>query len=84
MRYAIKLINSLNIEELNSIDPSKSHFRTKLPLLLFASGSGLLSSMTTSFIKGVSEQLNSDEGAQNLGRPMIYILLILVGVSLLT
>jgi thiamine transporter ThiT len=54
----------------------------KIPLLLYSIGSGLLSSLVTSFIKGVSELINSKDIVDHLQRPMIYQLLALVGVCL--
>ena len=84
LRIVIKFINSLNKDEVQAIDKSLSHFKVKIPLLLYAVGSGLLSSMVTSFIKGVSEMVNSKDIGENLQRPMIYLLLVMVILCLVT
>lgn len=56
----------------------------RVPLLLFPWASGLLSALTTSFIKGVSEQVNSEFIGDNFQKPMLYILLVLVAVTLVS
>jgi hypothetical protein len=84
LRVIIKFINSLNKDEVKTIDKSLNHFKVKTPLLMFAIGSGLLSSIVTSFIKGVSELVNSKDILDHLQRPMIYLLLVMVILSLIT
>jgi uncharacterized membrane protein len=84
LRIVIKFINTLNKEEVQAIDKSLNHFKAKIPLLLYAVGAGLLSSMVTSFIKGVSEMVNSKDIGENLQRPMVYLLLVMVILSLVT
>ena len=66
LRVVIKFINTLSKDEVQGIDKSLNHFKVKIPLLLYAIGAGLLSSMVTSFIKGVSEMVNSRDIGENL------------------
>ena len=82
VRYILKFINSLSEQSVITIDNRITKMTSKHPLLLYAAGSGLISSLSTSFIKGVAEQIGSGEVSSTLGRPMIYILLVLVNVSL--
>jgi len=84
LRVVIKFINTLSKDEVQGIDKSLNHFKVKIPLLLYAIGAGLLSSMVTSFIKGVSEMVNSRDIGENLQRPMVYLLLVMVVLSLVT
>ena len=67
---------------MQEIDPDFSKSIIRLPLFLYPFASGLLSSMTTSLIKGVSELVNSRDFVDNISRPMPYILLVLVGAIL--
>lgn len=80
----IKYISLLKNQEVQAIDKELSHFQIKLPLLLYALGAGLLSSIVTSFIKGVSELLNSRDIIDHIQKPMIYVLLLLVIISLIS
>ncbi len=84
LRIVIKFISSLNKDDMKAIDKSLNHFKLKTPLLMYAIVSGLLSSIVTSFIKGVSELVNSKEIVDHLQRPMIYLLLVIVILSLIT
>jgi hypothetical protein len=54
-RSVIQIVSVLSNESVTSIDKNMNHFKAKTPLLMFVLGSGILSSMSTSFIKGVSE-----------------------------
>lgn len=83
IRLVIKYISLLKNDEVRAIDKELSHCKTKLPLLLYALGAGLLSSIVTSFIKGVSELLNNRDIIEHIQKPMIYVLLILVIISLI-
>lgn len=76
------MVSSMKEESVQNIDSDVNHLRVKAPLLMFALGSGILSSMTTSFIKGVSEQAADGGLVKCLALPMIYVLLALVGLSL--
>jgi len=84
LRVVIKFVNSLSKNEVQAIDKNLNHFKVKTPLLLYAVGAGLLSSIVTSFIKGVSELVNSRDIGENLQKPMIYLLLALVVLCLVT
>lgn len=83
-RFLIKFISCLTREEVVMVDQKFNRNIIRLPLLLYPWASGLLSSLTTSFIKGVSELVNSAEIMENIQRPQIYVLLILVVVSLIS
>lgn len=83
-RLIIKFITCLKEHEVQEIDPEFSKNIIRLPLLLYPLASGLLSSITTSLIKGVSELMNSSEIWENVQKPMPYLLLILVGTILVS
>ena len=69
-------------ESVQIIDSHVSHLKVKAPLLMFSISSGILSNMTTSFIKGVSEQVANDGLMKCLALPMIYVLLPIVILTL--
>lgn len=54
----------------------------RVPLFLYPWAAGILSSITTAFIKGVSLLVNSDEFVDNIQQPQIYFLLVLVVIVL--
>jgi hypothetical protein len=55
-----------------------------MPLLLYPWASGLLSSLTTTFIKGVSEMLTNYSLAYNATHGIVYILLIIVASTIVS
>ena len=65
-RVIIKYISTLNKEEVACIDTNFNKAVIRIPLLLYPWASGLLSSLTTAYIKGVSELVNSKELIENL------------------
>jgi hypothetical protein len=81
-RSAIQIVSILSQETVTSIDKDMNQFTAKAPLLMFVLGSGILSSMSTSFIKGVSEQVAGGNLMGCLKSPGLYILLVLVGLCL--
>ena len=54
----------------------------RVPLILFPYGSALLSSMTTAFMKGVSEELVNETILWNLTHPIAMILGVLVVINI--
>jgi hypothetical protein len=65
-RLLIKYVGSLKAEEIRKIDPSFKKVIVRIPLFLYPWATGLLSSISTSFIKGTSELVNSKEFTENI------------------
>ena len=78
VRVFIQQIFDLETEQIKKLDPSFKKYRVRLLLLLYPWSSGILSTITSSYIKGVAELLKTNSFVFNLSNPAIYILLFLM------
>lgn len=78
----IDKITNLEEKDIRKISPNFRKFLIRVPLFLFPWASGLLSGITTSFIKGVAEMAKSEELMTILTHPLPYICLCICGLSI--
>lgn len=65
------------------ISPSFKKIYIRIPLILYPWASGLLSGITTSFIKGVAEMMKNHEIMDLIFHPLPYICLLICGVNII-
>lgn len=69
-------------KEIQKIQPHFKKYKARIPILLFPWTSGMLSTMTTLFIKCVAELFQGESILYIISHPMIYICLLFVVCTL--
>eukprot|EP00347_Sterkiella_histriomuscorum_P002196 403369096 len=79
----IEKVQKLDEQDLKMISPNFKKIWIRIPLILYPWASGLLSGMTTSFIKGVAEMMKNHDIMELVVHPLPYICLAICGVNII-
>ncbi|CDW72158.1 phospholipase d [Stylonychia lemnae] len=79
----IDRVSKMDEKDLKKLSPNFQKFWIRLPLILYPWASGLLSGMTTSFIKGVAEITKNHTMYELATHPLPYICLAICGFNII-
>lgn len=79
----IEKVQRLDEKDLQKISPGFKKIWIRVPLILYPWASGLLSGITTSFIKGVAEMFKNYTLFELITHPLPYICLLICGINII-